>query len=152
MARVKDVSKYLLNLSKPKTEESITNLKLQKLLYYAQGFYLAFYDTRLFNDEIEAWAHGPVVPSIYHDYKDNKYNEITKKYNPVEINLSNQEKELIEEVWDIFKAYDGKELEKLTHSEDPWKDTRGTLPEYAYSDEKIAPELIKTYFKQKYVN
>lgn len=49
--------------------EPLTNLKLQKLLYYAKGWYLALYDKPLFNDKIEAWVHGPVVPSIYHAFK-----------------------------------------------------------------------------------
>ena len=50
-------------------DELISNLKLQKLLYYAQGCVLAITGNILFNDDIEAWEHGPVVPTIYHLYK-----------------------------------------------------------------------------------
>lgn len=49
--------------------ELMTNLKLQKMLYYQQGFHLAYFGTPLFDDEIEAWMYGPVVPSVYNHYK-----------------------------------------------------------------------------------
>ena len=48
----------------------ISNLKLQKLLYYAQAWHLAIYDTRLFPERFQAWVHGPVIPEIYHRYKE----------------------------------------------------------------------------------
>jgi uncharacterized phage-associated protein len=52
------------------TEEAEpSNLKLQKLLYYAQGHHLALEDTPLFREAIQAWSHGPVVPDVYHEYK-----------------------------------------------------------------------------------
>ena len=49
--------------------EFVTNMKLQKLLYYMQGFHLAWFDTPLFDEEIEAWMYGPVVPSVFETYK-----------------------------------------------------------------------------------
>ena len=58
-----DIAKYFINELHPEP------LKLQKLLYFAQGFSYAFYDKELFNDDFEAWVHGPVIPSIYHEYK-----------------------------------------------------------------------------------
>ncbi|OQY42717.1 MAG: hypothetical protein B6240_13665 [Desulfobacteraceae bacterium 4572_87] len=48
----------------------ISNLKLQKLVYYAQGFYLALYDEPLFNEPIEAWTHGPVIRELYRSYNE----------------------------------------------------------------------------------
>ena len=54
----------------------ISNLKLQKLLYYAQGCYLALKNEPLFNEQIVNWAHGPVVEEIYHKYKNNGSNGI----------------------------------------------------------------------------
>ena len=56
--------------------ELMTNLKLQKMLYYQQGFHLAYFGTPLFDDEIEAWMYGPVVPSVYNHYKGNGRNGI----------------------------------------------------------------------------
>jgi uncharacterized phage-associated protein len=50
-------------------EEELSNLKLQKLLYYAQGHHLARFGHALFEEPIQAWSHGPVVPGVYHEYK-----------------------------------------------------------------------------------
>jgi uncharacterized phage-associated protein len=53
--------RHFLKLSQPDIGDVISNLKLQKLLYYAQGFYLAIYGKALFEEDIVAWEHGPVV-------------------------------------------------------------------------------------------
>lgn len=49
--------------------DDLTNMKINKLLYFAQGHYLREYGKPLFDDRIEAWNHGPVVPSVYDAYK-----------------------------------------------------------------------------------
>ena len=64
-----DVAKYFVSLVDEEAGDSISNLKLQKLLYYAQGAHLALRDEPLFGEPIEAWTHGPVVPSVYRQYK-----------------------------------------------------------------------------------
>ena len=65
MITARTAALYLL--SKQDSEEpDISNLKLLKLLYYAQGTFLALYGRPLFNESIEAWLHGPVVPDVYH--------------------------------------------------------------------------------------
>src|SRR4051794_2697101 len=69
MLSARDVAKYFLSQVDEEGGDSISNLKLQKLLYYAQGFHLASRETALFPERIEAWAHGPVVPPIYHVLK-----------------------------------------------------------------------------------
>src|SRR5688572_18511108 len=65
-----DVAKYLLSLQDEEVGDSISNLKLQKLLYYAQGFHLAEHGRALFEERIEAWQHGPVIPTVYPEFKD----------------------------------------------------------------------------------
>ena len=64
-----DVARYFLAQSDDDAGDIISNLKLQKLLYYAQGVTLALTGKPLFSDPIEAWQHGPVVPSVYRLYK-----------------------------------------------------------------------------------
>ena len=49
--------------------DGVSNLKLQKLLYYAQAWNLAIHSKLLFNDPIQAWVHGPVVPSVWHEFR-----------------------------------------------------------------------------------
>ena len=69
MANVYDVADFFIELAGQEEEGVITQLKLNKLLYYAQGVYLAKKGKPLFADPIEAWEYGPVVPSIYQKYK-----------------------------------------------------------------------------------
>lgn len=47
----------------------MSNLRLQKLVYYAQAWHLANYDTPLFEEDFEAWIHGPALPALYHHYE-----------------------------------------------------------------------------------
>lgn len=69
MAAAETAAKFFIMLANQRDDDFITNLKLNKLLYYAQGAYLARTGRPLFNEQIEAWAYGPVVPSIYRKYK-----------------------------------------------------------------------------------
>ena len=148
MARVKDVARYFIDLSVESTPYAITPLKLQKLLYYAQGFHLINTGERLFRAELEAWVHGPVVREIYFEYKEFGYHTITSKpfinkdlflETPL---LTDGEMATIEEVWEHFGDLDGKTLEELTHQEDPWLNTE--------INDEIDIELIREYFEEQY--
>lgn len=120
MADVKDVAKYFIRLADEK-EEGISNLKLQKLVYYAQGFYLALTGEPLFHEDIEAWAHGPVVPELYHEYKDFGREAITPdpKFNTY-TRLTKDEVDHIEEIFDVFGQFSAWKLRNMTHEESPW--------------------------------
>jgi uncharacterized phage-associated protein len=63
------IAKWFIAWTGQVEEARLSNLKLQKLLYYAQGHYLATAGQPLFDDRIQAWSHGPVVPTVYHEYK-----------------------------------------------------------------------------------
>lgn len=133
-----DVAKYFVSLVDEEAGDSITNLKLQKLLYYAQGVNLALNDAPLFVEPIEAWTHGPVVPRVYRAYKQHGGEAI-----PIErVNLDLYPKdirELLDEVYEVFGQFSAAKLRAMTHSESPWKDT----PPGAV----ISPESMKAYFK-----
>src|SRR4051812_46071325 len=80
MANVRDVAKYFLSLSEESSPKAITPLKLQKLVYYAQGYHLR--DNKgqsLFPEKILAWDHGPVVHQLWEDYKNYRYFTIPKE-------------------------------------------------------------------------
>src|ERR1700740_211534 len=65
-----DVARYFLAIVDEDAGDNMTHLKLQKLLYYAQGFYLAMHaGGSFFAEPIEAWDHVPVVPQIYQAFK-----------------------------------------------------------------------------------
>lgn len=147
MARVNDVAKYFISLSKESTPYAITPLKLQKLIYYAQGFHLKRTNRPLFNAELEAWTHGPVVRRIYEIYREHGYRTIPQEPfinedivgNPL---LDREEIKTIDEVWDALGHLDGKTLEELTHQEDPWLNTN--INDY------IDINIIRDYFDSQY--
>ena len=83
-----------------KTHGNITHSKLQKLLYYCQAWHYTIFNEVLFDERIEAWTHGPVVPS----------------------------------------------LELLVKREDPWRETRGNIPEFKKCQKEIRLDLMKQYY------
>jgi len=132
-------------------EDMISNLKLQKLLYYAQGAFLGVYGKPLFSEDIEAWQHGPVVSPIYHTFKhfgnkgidfDQVVDELSIAQNPMEL-FSPDETELLESIYENFGQYSAWKLRNMTHAEDPWLKTP--------PDQVIGNNLIATYFAQNYV-
>jgi uncharacterized phage-associated protein len=137
------VAERLINLSHEK-QAPITNLKLQKLLYYAQAWHLALYDGEpLFEDAIEAWVHGPVVPSIFRQYKEFRWNPISKAEGSP---LSERIERHLESVWTVYGRFDATTLERRTHSERPWLETRDGLPLDVSSKNVITHDCMRTYY------
>jgi uncharacterized phage-associated protein len=101
--------------------DSVTNMKLQKLLYYHQGYHLAYFGEPMFDDEIEAWMYGPVVPNVYNHYKG--YGNSSLNYDDNAIELSEKEEKLFKEVMRVYGDYSAIGLMNLTHKEKPWKET-----------------------------
>lgn len=102
--------------------ELMSNMKLQKMLYYEQGFHLAVFGTPLFEEDIEAWMYGPVVPAVYEVYKDYGYNGIDPG-KVEEVSLSDREQALFDEVYKVCGAYSAIGLMNMTHRESPWANT-----------------------------
>ncbi|MDR1404855.1 MAG: DUF4065 domain-containing protein [Candidatus Methanoplasma sp.] len=67
MASAIDVANFFIDVAKD-SDDPMTHLRVQKLLYFAQGWSLACLGRPLFSDDTEAWQHGPVVPSVYHEF------------------------------------------------------------------------------------
>ena len=115
-----DVAKYFLTQVDEDAEDFITNLKLQKLSYYAQGFYLAINDEPLFPETIEAWQHGPVVPDLYQKYKTYRANPIPIPED-IDFSLFNTEiRDLLDEIYCVYGQFSPWKLRDMTHSETPW--------------------------------
>lgn len=132
----------------------VTPLALQKMLYYVQGIYMVIFDKQLFGEDCMAWVHGPVYKPVYDMFKNFKYNPIEDDRFLMLKNrfqeLTDEEKEVIDLVVETFGMYSGTALERITHSEKPWKDAReGYLPtEHSYKI--ISKESIKEYFQSVY--
>lgn len=121
MRNATDIANAFLMLSEPEAGDVVTNLKLQKLLYYAQGFHLALYGRPFFSQEILAWEHGPVVREVYNTYRDYGSTPLSPTENNIELNT--EEKDFIKQIWNIFGQFSAWRLRDMTHSEDPWKNT-----------------------------
>lgn len=127
--------------------EDITPLALQKLLYYVQGFYYAFIDQFVFEENCEAWVHGPVFRNVYDKYKEYTFDPIQCSKNPEFETLTVYEKTITDSVIKYLSCYSGKTLEAFTHAENPWLLTRGDLPATVATDRIIEKKLIGDYFK-----
>ena len=142
MTSARIISKYILSISKPEVGDIISNLKLQKLLYYCQGFHLALYNEPLFPEVIEKWHYGPAVPEIYSLYKKYKGQAIPsnqwKKLSEF-IFLSKDKIDLIGQVYNNYGQFSAWKLVEMTHNETPWKDTK--------IGEVITHKKLKSYFK-----
>lgn len=133
--------------------QDITHLSLQKALYYVQGFYFAFFERFLFEDDCEAWVHGPVYRDIYKRYSGYCYDPIDTIEEPDISYMPAEEKILLDSVVKHLCCYSGKTLESFTHVETPWISTRGNLPAEVSTDKVIPKQIIGTYFslvKDKY--
>ena len=124
-------NEYIRDFENEDTDD-ITNMKLQKLLFYAQSAFLAIKGVPLFNNNILAWEHGPVIPEIYDKFKINGNKGITE-YN----------ENLLIDVYNLFGEYSAWGLRNLTHSENPWKTTK--------RNDVIAIDKMANTFKEKYL-
>jgi len=121
MQNVCDIADYFLNRQEDDCQDVITHLKLQKLCYYAQGFYLAMNNCRLFANDIVAWQHGPVVVELYDKYKGYGSEALPLSPNfdldkiPVDI------QDLLDEVYAEYGQYSAWKLRNMTHCEPPWR-------------------------------
>lgn len=124
----------------------LSNLKLQKLLYYAQGHHLGKYGEALFADPIEAWAHGPVVKSEYHRLK-GYGNGLIDVDSVVDDDFDwgdyrDVEQHLIA-VWNTYGGYEAWALREMTHREAPWLD--------AFNGERnvcISEDALRSFFSR----
>jgi uncharacterized phage-associated protein len=134
-----DVSRYFLTAQDQESGELITNLKLQKLLYYAQGYYLALFGEPLFADEISAWPNGPVVKSVYEEFKDfgDKPIPVIEKVPK----LPDQATEVLRNVLQSHGQYSAWKLRDMTHKELPY------LAAAKHQHHTISPERMQDYFR-----
>lgn len=145
--RIDDIADFFLKIVDREFESTITPLKLQKILYYAQGYYLAINDNELFPEEFEAWGHGPVNEKIYNKYKDCGYQSIPAPNYEIK-SFSNELIDFLTDIWETFGIYDGKYLEQQTHKEEPWIKARIGYEPGERCNEIITKESMKVFFKK----
>lgn len=119
-------------------QESIPQMKMQKLVYISHGFNLAIFNTPLIDESVQAWKFGPVISTLYDEFKGFGSGPITSPASNMiiddDFNIrtdvpsipldDTRTKELIRAVWDRYKIYSGPNLSDLTHRDNtPWSRT-----------------------------
>jgi uncharacterized phage-associated protein len=144
MLTAEQVADYLLLKANMNEEgEFLSNMKLQKLLYYCQGFHLAETGKQLFKEPIKAWTYGPVVENIYHKYKSYGWSSITP---PEELDLlqfTDYEIQLMDDVYNLYGQFSAWKLRDMTHEEPPWKDTP--------QNKVISNDKLRSYFQTQLI-
>jgi uncharacterized phage-associated protein len=122
-----EVADYFLAQMDAEAGDTISNLELQKLVYYAQGFHLALFDKPLFDEPIYKWLHGPVVPELYQAYQ--KYEGALPSPHGLDLAKYPAEvRELLDEVYAEYGQYSAWKLRDLTQAEPLWAETEINAP------------------------
>ncbi|MCL2188905.1 MAG: DUF4065 domain-containing protein [Defluviitaleaceae bacterium] len=141
MANVFDVAEFFVEFAGQEEEGEMTQLKLNKLLYFAQGLYLAKTGKPLFNDAIEAWGYGPVVPAVYQKYKICGRNLIEADGKDVSCAFTDDEYDTLLDTMREYGKFSASYLVRKTHEpKSPWAQTT--------QNEVIENSLIAAYFTQ----
>ena len=154
----KSIANYFLELAKEEGT-SLTPMKIQKLIYFAHGWRLAIYDKPLINEVVEAWKFGPVIPSIYDEFKKFGSKAITSDaiefdeeerdfVIPIVGEKNKKVTSLLDKIWEVYGKYSGVQLSNLTHEKgSPWDKTWGKEGVPFGTD--IKQDDIKNYFYKK---
>lgn len=137
------IAEYMIRFFE-KQESAVTNLKLQKLVYYAQGIALGSYATKLFREPILAWEHGPVVKELYDRYKGGSQPLASNPNQSVEEITSNElVQKILDETISLYGVYTPWVLRNKTHNETPWLETQ--------RDGEISDEKMVSFFRKQFV-
>lgn len=136
-----DVARYVVNYANSH-DMMVSNLKLQKILYFIQLNFLGNDPSRpCFSDEIEAWPYGPVIPNVYQEFK--RYGSLsippvteyydtsngiwnTKKV-PYKTKMTSADQELVENVVKMCDEYSASDLVSISHRQSPWIKARNSF-------------------------
>ena len=151
------VAKELTKLSLEGEEpDPLTNMRLQKLLYYAQAWSMIVRGSDLFPESLEAWKLGPVVPAVYRHCKEHESETKSEKYRLLSLtdfdgipDVTTPVDEFLANLWEAYKGYSASALYQKTHKETPWVVARGCLPPGTSSDAPIDPEVMGDYFNNE---
>jgi uncharacterized phage-associated protein len=141
MATAFDVAAYIL-----KKKGTMTAMKLQKLLYYAQAWSLVWDERPLFDNTIQAWVNGPVVPAIYNRHR-GKYFVSAEDFasSDAEV-LDAEQRDSVDAVLNYYGDRSAQWLIDLTHAEEPWKQARSGLAPGERGNNEITHASMADYY------
>ena len=155
------IANFILDEFDP-IENSISNKKINKLIYFCHGFSLLRLDLPLVKNHIEAWVHGPVVKVVYDSFKQFDYRPITSRalyFNYVsgieEVvtygDVNSDQLAMTRKVANHFVRYSADDLEDMTHSQfGPWAKVWNTPESQRGLRSRIPDSDIQAFFKKKY--
>lgn len=139
-----EVATYIVNYVWHQTNETITNLQLQKILYYLQGFYLSNNNECLFDDDIIAWQFGPVIPEVYRTFSLFGSSCINPEFIQLDMeNIDPEDRAVINRIVNLKLAVNPWELVNETHEERPWVEA---TENGRYLNNEIGKEVIRNFF------
>ncbi|HYW11092.1 MAG TPA: type II toxin-antitoxin system antitoxin SocA domain-containing protein [Longimicrobium sp.] len=141
-----DFANWFLARVDRRAGDSITHLKLQKLLFYAQAWALVLLGEPIFDEDFQAWQHGPVLRSVYDRFQGSGYQALSTPRRGAQSTFDPQVEELLEDILRLYGEHSAKALEDQTHREDPWVNARGGRPANAACRTPISKESMKNFF------
>lgn len=146
-----DVARRLIGVGyepdNPDESVLICPLRLQKLLYYCQGWSLGLLGRPLFRQPLEAWSYGPVVREVYHKFNTVREGIVPELAGDSTTEIPTRESTLIEMVWREYARYTPRQLIAMTHAEPAWREARGNLPPEAKSSTALSLATMTEYFR-----
>ena len=140
-----EVANYIIEYEHSQ-KRIISNLKLQKLLYFVQALFIRVKDEVCFKDKIIAWSFGPVVVNVYHAYKYYGGLDITKLKDDVNICIDQEHKKVINEVLEKFADTPFYELVDITKHQTPYIEARRRGVLYFDNTPEITIQDIRMFF------
>lgn len=129
----------------------MTQKKIQKLCYYAQAWCYALKGYQLEDTDYQAWAQGPVSPALWERFKAFGDDPIRMK-GFLNFEVSPEDEQLLEDVWDTYGDNTGNALEALTHRELPWLEARRGYAPNERCCVAISPTTMASYYKSIYAS
>ncbi|WP_217533081.1 Panacea domain-containing protein [Vibrio metschnikovii] len=152
MISVNELADYLI-VKCDEAGSSLSNLKLQKLAYYADAWHLAFYGEKLIDSDFEAWIHGPVNRELYNRFSSEKslYSDmlLSDCSETFSIDSIADKVEHIDSVLATYGKFSGAQLEEMTHREEPWIQARAGYRPTQRCEIKISNEVVEEYYKSR---
>lgn len=157
------IANYFLSKAENDGIKDMTPMKLIKLVYFSYAWHLAIFEKKLFTETVEAWRYGPVVPSIYHEFKRFGNSPIQQysinfelENNKISFPVIDKDDEdalgVVGAIWRTYKNRDGWDLSKITHEDGstPWSLAYAQGENSPMRDDEIvrrAKEAIEKYLK-----
>lgn len=141
-----NLANYLLRkVHRP--DETINLMKLSALLYYAEACSLALFSHELTPEEIQAWDHGPVFPSLWETLKHKGWNDLAADELGIATSLPPEISELLDDVYQAYGGFSLIELEKKIKQDTPWKEARRGLPAWDLSKKPFSKALMQSFYQ-----